>query len=580
MNWFSAPQVARRLSRCMLPLAFATIVIADEVEFTDAISREFSVFNDLSGEVAFDDAISREFSLFNDLAGEIAFDDAIGREFSLFNDLVGDVEMTDGIGREFSVFNDLVGSDVIFVDAISREFSVQTGTLSVTISSSGGAYAYAVGGTLPEQIDRLNQSPPTFDHRTWNVVSRQVDRHKRDTFRCDLVGIEDVSGTVELIDPPDSCEVDTLESSTRIRAFNELVDVKLTKDLKVTLTEPGTYDDSGDLPAGGRIIKVGTRVNAHLVHFDTLQADDHALDGSITVDSEIIGVILLSSQLNSSDVILGLPETAYPTGDMRRSVELDSADSVTLSNDRRTISFSLQNSAACDQIRVVTAVPNNLSYSYVDADSYLDDADEVTLDNCQSAFYRFTFLLPPDFTVATLAGVANADDEAVVYLNGTRISALLKNPGCDPDPTDPDDPCFDKQDAGTDRKDGDGKPVLTWPTQDEFGTADAKLFKTGENELVFAVCGGAAAWKPTGVEFVATVTIDASVLLGDLNCDGSVTFEDIDPFVLVLIDKDQYSDQFPNCSFSAADTNQDGSVDFLDIDPFVECLVNEGCPNK
>jgi hypothetical protein len=65
---------------------------------------------------------------------------------------------------------------------------------------------------------------------------------------------------------------------------------------------------------------------------------------------------------------------------------------------------------------------------------------------------------------------------------------------------------------------------------------------------------------------------------GDLNCDGAVDFDDIDPFVLALINRDEYEAQFPRCNYDNADINGDSSVDFDDIDPFVVCLINGGCP--
>lgn len=64
---------------------------------------------------------------------------------------------------------------------------------------------------------------------------------------------------------------------------------------------------------------------------------------------------------------------------------------------------------------------------------------------------------------------------------------------------------------------------------------------------------------------------------GDLNCDQSVDFEDIDPFVTAIISTDDYAAEYPNCAWLNGDINQDQSVDFNDIDGFVECLINGGC---
>jgi hypothetical protein len=64
-------------------------------------------------------------------------------------------------------------------------------------------------------------------------------------------------------------------------------------------------------------------------------------------------------------------------------------------------------------------------------------------------------------------------------------------------------------------------------------------------------------------------------LLGDLNCDGSVGFGDINPFVLALSNPDLYASTFPGCSLLHGDINQDGSVNFGDINPFVALLTGK-----
>lgn len=59
---------------------------------------------------------------------------------------------------------------------------------------------------------------------------------------------------------------------------------------------------------------------------------------------------------------------------------------------------------------------------------------------------------------------------------------------------------------------------------------------------------------------------------GDVNCDGSVGFADINSFVLALTDQTQYHDTYPGCWTGNADINEDGAVDFGDINPFVALL--------
>jgi methionine-rich copper-binding protein CopC len=59
---------------------------------------------------------------------------------------------------------------------------------------------------------------------------------------------------------------------------------------------------------------------------------------------------------------------------------------------------------------------------------------------------------------------------------------------------------------------------------------------------------------------------------GDLNCNGVVNFDDIDPFVLALSDPAGYGAQFTGCPLANADANADGNVNFDDISPFVAIL--------
>ena len=70
------------------------------------------------------------------------------------------------------------------------------------------------------------------------------------------------------------------------------------------------------------------------------------------------------------------------------------------------------------------------------------------------------------------------------------------------------------------------------------------------------------------------------IIRGDLNCDGVVNFDDINPFVLALNGQAGYLAHYPNCDWRQADCNCDGAVDFGDINPFVSCLSSGhcGCP--
>jgi len=62
-------------------------------------------------------------------------------------------------------------------------------------------------------------------------------------------------------------------------------------------------------------------------------------------------------------------------------------------------------------------------------------------------------------------------------------------------------------------------------------------------------------------------------LSGDLNCDGEVSFRDINPFIMALTDPPGWQVAYPGCPPANGDANGDGSVDFRDINPFILLLA-------
>ena len=61
-------------------------------------------------------------------------------------------------------------------------------------------------------------------------------------------------------------------------------------------------------------------------------------------------------------------------------------------------------------------------------------------------------------------------------------------------------------------------------------------------------------------------------LLGDVNCDGAVDFDDINPFVVALGGSAAYRQAYPGCHWLNADINGDGTVSFDDVNPFIALL--------
>ncbi|CAK0775632.1 hypothetical protein CCP4SC76_6060002 [Gammaproteobacteria bacterium] len=115
-----------------------------------------------------------------------------------------------------------------------------------------------------------------------------------------------------------------------------------------------------------------------------------------------------------------------------------------------------------------------LDRPYISANTFIDGADEVTYDNCSSAFYRFAFTIPDGFTPKCIAGKANVDDQGVVFLNGHRISGAMHNPGCNPVAANgASDSCYTQQDWNqVSPKDSSGLAILNWPAMDQFSACN------------------------------------------------------------------------------------------------------------
>lgn len=67
--------------------------------------------------------------------------------------------------------------------------------------------------------------------------------------------------------------------------------------------------------------------------------------------------------------------------------------------------------------------------------------------------------------------------------------------------------------------------------------------------------------------------------IGDLNCDGTIDFADINPFVLYLSNNAAWQAAYPGCAISNGDINLDGTFgqgSFGDINPFVGLMVECG----
>ncbi len=187
-------------------------------------------------------------------------------------------------------------------------------------------------------------------------------------------------------------------------------------------------------------------------------------------------------------------------------------------------SFSYDNHMASSFECSDPDVSDPLNEPHVSANEFIDDAFEVTYDNCSSAFYKFTFNIQNCSEVLGAELKVNVDDMAVAYLNGHRISPKISAEDF-------------TSEAGRERTEN-GVPILAWPNMDTLNV-NPDLFVQGANVLVFGVIGDAIneygnQLEPTGVEFAMAIDIKNPPCKGDLDEDGDVDGNDLLEFTNVF----------------------------------------------
>ncbi len=94
-----------------------------------------------------------------------------------------------------------------------------------------------------------------------------------------------------------------------------------------------------------------------------------------------------------------------------------------------------------------------------------------------------------------------------------------------------------------------------------FSTSGSSLTRVGENGLAFR--DSSNVYLIDSPEFIGTPPVEAEIILGDVNEDGTVDFSDIPSFIVVLAVGGYQAE---------ADCDPNGVVDFSDISAFIEIL--------
>jgi hypothetical protein len=148
--------------------------------------------------------------------------------------------------------------------------------------------------------------------------------------------------------PPPDVRGMAYQSNAVARLFRER-DVTLGAPLAVEIDAPGTYDRTR-MPPGGTI-PASTRAASWFLHFDPF--DETILSATVLFDRPILGLVLSVSSLDASDRIFGSLSTTYGTSMPSRAFGIDADFSLTLHEDRRTVTVVSRSSGALEQLRVI-----------------------------------------------------------------------------------------------------------------------------------------------------------------------------------------------------------------------------------
>ena len=188
-----------------------------------------------------------------------------------------------------------------------------------------------------------------------------------------LRGLPAVSGDVELlVSPPRSVRRfrSELVDIGRATVFAESTGVQLNEAIQVTLTGP---NQSASMNSRKAVLQTSHKLDSYLIHFAVPRrkrrtAESLAGNGSLTFDRPIVAVA--TAEMRKLQNLFGHPATEY-AGDNNTGLEDDVAgnsaygDSVTISPDRRTLTFHLhlhgreafESEDFVDQLRVLVESP-------------------------------------------------------------------------------------------------------------------------------------------------------------------------------------------------------------------------------
>ncbi len=175
------------------------------------------------------------------------------------------------------------------------------------------------------------------------------------------VGIDEASSLIEFVPPGPISNLDGLHSDEKLFILPEQLDIKLLH--AIDLDQVPDKGWSTGVGRNGRL-PAGQIVRSYLLFFSpetVSQNRFHRIQGSVTFSRPVLGVIVESEKLESTDAILGLDSLNYESRKARGLEDSQShrnqlpADSLHFKDDGRVLYFDLNVGTAVDNFRVLVS---------------------------------------------------------------------------------------------------------------------------------------------------------------------------------------------------------------------------------
>jgi len=170
--------------------------------------------------------------------------------------------------------------------------------------------------------------------------------------RDSVSGISDVVGSIARIElaPSSVMEGSPLEDDFRAFVFIERENRTLSSPLDVDVVNSGTFGSTNRTRSD--TILSGTEINSYFIAYDPsgLLVGFPGISGTIIFQQDVLGLIIDPSTLQSTNSRLGASRTDYGTFQGISFTQ----ESVSISSDRRSVSFQFENNSQLKQIRVIT----------------------------------------------------------------------------------------------------------------------------------------------------------------------------------------------------------------------------------